>query len=92
VILRSADAPVLMRSQMNRVVHAAKAHTAYIQKRGTLEDSDDDDGPEDEAGWLFEDLGVLIRLYSRLRDREQMIELVFEVCVDGHSPNRTSAH
>jgi len=27
---------------------------------------------------LFEDLGVLIRLYARLRDREQLIELIFE--------------
>ena len=50
------------------------------------EDSDDDEGPEDENGWLFEDLAVLIRLYARLRDREQMIELIFEVCCVNFQP------
>jgi len=50
------------------------------------EDSDDDEGPEDEDGWLLEDLAVLIRLYARLRDREQMIELIFEVCCIAFNP------
>lgn len=79
VILRSANDPTLNRSQLHRVARAARAHQAYIRQRVMAEDSDDDEGPEDEDGWLFEDLAVLIRLYARLRDREQMIELVFEV-------------
>lgn len=80
VILRSAEDPALNRPQLHRVARAARAHQAYIRQRMMAEDSDDDEGPEDEDGWLFEDLAVLIRLYARLRDREQMIELIFEVC------------
>ena len=79
VVLRSADEPFLSRAQMHRVAKAHRAHAAYLKHRETLADSDDDDGPHDEDGWLFEDLKVLANLYSRLRDREQLIELLFEV-------------
>ncbi len=79
VILRSSEEPTLNRPQLQRVARAARAHQAYVRQRMDAEDSDDDEGPEDDEGWLFEDLGVLIRLYARLRDREQMIELIFEV-------------
>ncbi|KAF8309595.1 hypothetical protein DL93DRAFT_2062783 [Clavulina sp. PMI_390] len=78
VILRSPEEPTLNRPQMQRLARAARAHQAYIRSRMEADDSDDDEGPEDEAGWLLEDLGVLIRLYARLRDRQQMIELIFE--------------
>lgn len=44
-----------------------------------LHDSDDDAGPQDEDAWLFEDLTMLMKLYARLRDREQLIDLIFEV-------------
>jgi hypothetical protein len=79
VVLRSGDEPHLTRPQMQRVVRAHRAHSAYSKHRETLADSDDDDGPEDEDAWLFEDLKVLTQLYSRLRDREQIIALIFEV-------------
>jgi hypothetical protein len=61
------------------VVRAHRAHITYLKYRESLEDSDDDDGPEDDDAWLFEDLKVLTQLYSRLRDREQIIALIFEV-------------
>jgi len=51
----------------------------YLKHKESLVDSDDDDGPQDEDAWLLEDLKVLAHLYSRLKDREQLIELVFEV-------------
>ena len=79
VILRSGDEPLLTRPQMQRVLRAHRAHTAYAKYRETLDDSDDDDGPEDDDAWLFEDLKLLTQLYSRLRDREQIIALIFEV-------------
>ena len=79
VVLRSAEAPVLSRMQMHRLARAHKAHVIYMKHKETLEDSDDDDGPQDEDAWLLEDLKVLTQLYSRLKDREQLIELVFEV-------------
>lgn len=82
VILRSAEEPALSRPQLQRVGRATRAHAAYVRQRAAAlaEDSDDDwdEGPEDDDGWLFEDLGVLIRLYARLREKEQMIELIFE--------------
>jgi hypothetical protein len=64
---------------MQRVVRAHRAHAAYVKAREALDDSDDDDGPQNEDAWLFEDLKLLAQLYSRLRDREQLIELIFEV-------------
>lgn len=78
VVLRSGDAPVLQRAQMYRVLRAHRAHVVYMKYREQLADSDDDDGPQDDDAWLFEDLRVLTHLYSRLRDREQLIALLFE--------------
>ena len=54
-----------------------------MKYRESLEDSDDDDGPQNEDAWLFEDLAVLTKLYSRLRDKKQLIALIFEVSWDG---------
>ncbi|KAF9057556.1 hypothetical protein BJ165DRAFT_1520926 [Panaeolus papilionaceus] len=78
VVLRSAEEPVLSRVQMHRLARAHKAHTIYLKYRDSLENSDDDDGPQDEDAWLLEDLRVLAHLYSKLKDREQLIELIFE--------------
>ena len=78
IILRSSEEPVLSRVQMQRLGRAHKAHTIYMKNKAALEDSDDDDGPQDEDAWLLEDLKVLTDLYLRLRDREQLIELIFE--------------
>jgi hypothetical protein len=64
---------------MQRVVRAYHAHAAYMKTRESLADSDDDDGPQNDDAWLFEDFKVLTHLYSRLRDREQLIALIFEV-------------
>jgi hypothetical protein len=44
-----------------------------------MADSDDDHGPDDDDAWLYEDLIILAKLYSQLRDKEQIIELIFEV-------------
>jgi Domain of unknown function in PX-proteins (DUF3818) len=65
---------------MHRVAKAYRAHQEYLKQRRDNADSDDDDGPQDEDAWLFEDLALLTKLYSRLRDREQLIALIFEVC------------
>lgn len=78
IVLRSSEEPILSRVQMHRLARAHKAHMIYMKNRAALEDSDDDDGPQDEDAWLLEDLKVLTHLYSRLRDREQLIELIFE--------------
>jgi hypothetical protein len=67
---------------MQRVVRSHRAHQEYLKYRGSLADSDDDDGPQNDDAWLFEDLVVLTKLYSRLRDKEQLISLIFEVSRD----------
>jgi len=64
---------------MHRVARAHKAHAQYLKHRESLADSDDDDGPQNEDAWLLEDLKVLAFLYTRLRDREMLIDLIFEV-------------
>ena len=75
VVLRSGDAPCLNRLQLQRVQRSSVAHKQYL---ATHPDSDDE-GPEDEDAWLYEDLMLLAKLYSRMRDREQLIALIFEV-------------
>lgn len=79
IVLRSSEEPVLSRPQMYRVAKSYRAHQEYLKQKKNLEDSDDDDGPQEEEAWLFEDLALLAKLYSRLRDRQQLIELIFEV-------------
>ncbi|KZT05522.1 uncharacterized protein LAESUDRAFT_726785 [Laetiporus sulphureus 93-53] len=78
VVLRSGDEPPLSRVQLQRVMRAHFAYKEYLKYLETLDDSDDDEGPQTEEAWLFEDLSVLARLYSRLREREQLIGLIFE--------------
>ncbi|KZV65784.1 hypothetical protein PENSPDRAFT_637776 [Peniophora sp. CONT] len=77
-VLRSPEAPQLSRAQMHRVLRAHRAHAEYMRNRSGLVDSDDDDGPQDEDAWLFEDLSILAKLTGKLRDKEQLIELIFE--------------
>lgn len=79
VVLRSGDQPPLSRAQFQRVMYAHRAHKEYVRYRESLVDSDDDEGPQEEEAWLFEDLSILAKLYARLKDREQLIELIFEV-------------
>jgi hypothetical protein len=78
-VLRSGEEPTLSRAQMQRVVRSHRAHQDYLKHRESLADSDDDDGPQNEDAWLFEDLVVLTKLYARLKDKEQLISLIFEV-------------
>ncbi|CDZ98138.1 Membrane coat complex Retromer, subunit VPS5/SNX1, Sorting nexins, and related PX domain-containing proteins [Phaffia rhodozyma] len=78
VILRSPDAPALSRPQMMRVIQAHRAYSQYRSERVESADSDEDDGPEQEEGWLFVDLNYVMKLYSRVREREKMIALIFE--------------
>lgn len=81
VILRSGEQPALSRPQMHRLARAHKAHVKYMKHRESIDNPDLDDGPEDEDGWLLEDLKVLAFLYTRLRDREMLIDLIFEVMI-----------
>ncbi|CAE7142361.1 unnamed protein product [Rhizoctonia solani] len=78
VILRSEAPPTLNRPQLHRVMRANRAHAEYMRQKAELNDSDEDEGPQTEDAWLFEDLTVLLKLYARLRDREQLIALIFE--------------
>ncbi|KAF7798377.1 hypothetical protein EIP86_009598 [Pleurotus ostreatoroseus] len=73
-VLRSGEAPTLNRAQLQRVHRASVAHKAYTD---THPDSDDE-GPEDDDAWLYEDLLLLAKLYARMRDREELISLIFE--------------
>lgn len=82
VVLRSPEPPCLDRSQMQRVMRANKAYLAYKRRRDALDDSDDDEGPDNDDAWLFEDLNVLMKLMVRKREKEQLLALIFEVCPD----------
>lgn len=44
-----------------------------------MEDSDDDLGPEDDDAWLFEDLNLLLKLWTKRREKEGLLALIFEV-------------
>ncbi|ETW83931.1 hypothetical protein HETIRDRAFT_235512, partial [Heterobasidion irregulare TC 32-1] len=77
-VLRASEDPALSRAQMHRIVRGHRAHVEYMRYRDSLDDSDDDDGPPNEDAWLFEDLSILAKLYARLREKEQLIALIFE--------------
>ncbi|TFY80348.1 hypothetical protein EWM64_g3666 [Hericium alpestre] len=77
-VLRSGEEPVLNRAQMQRVGRSHRAHKEYLAYKERLNDSDDDDGPPNEDAWFFEDLSLLTTLFARLRDKEQLIALIFE--------------
>ncbi|CAD6898166.1 unnamed protein product [Tilletia controversa] len=81
VILRS---PVLCpqlkldKYQVNRAVRSSRAYEKYKEYRRNLGPDEEDEGPADNDAWLYEDLHVYLRMTQRLRDKEQMISLIFE--------------
>ncbi len=51
----------------------------YKEYRRGLKNPDlEDEGPQDDDAWLYEDLHVLVKMLTRKRDKEQMISLIFE--------------
>ncbi|KAG8218452.1 hypothetical protein J3R82DRAFT_4080 [Butyriboletus roseoflavus] len=83
VVLMGPEQPVLSRSLAARVDRSWMKWAAWMsekqrQGRGKGAESDSEQGPTDEEAWLFEDLRVLAKLHLRLRDREQLIALIFE--------------
>ncbi|KAI9574880.1 hypothetical protein HD554DRAFT_2050706 [Boletus coccyginus] len=81
-ILMGGEEPVVSRSLAGRVDRAWRRWAVWMAQRKRegrgADESDSEEGPTDEEAWLFEDLRVLLKLYLRLRDREQLIALVFE--------------
>ncbi|CEH12080.1 Membrane coat complex Retromer, subunit VPS5/SNX1, Sorting nexins, and related PX domain-containing proteins [Ceraceosorus bombacis] len=81
-ILRSPPAGTapLTRPQITRVVRASRAYEVYKQYRANLGRGEEDQGPDAVApdAWLYEDLHIYLRCLTRLRDKEQMISLIFE--------------
>lgn len=79
VILRSPEEPRLGRQQIHRVIRASRAYEVYKRYRAGLKNPElEDEGPQDDDAWLYEDLHVLLRITTRLRDKEQMLSLIFE--------------
>jgi hypothetical protein len=72
--------PKLNRGQITRVVRSSRAYELYKEYRNNLAKDAEDEGPDaiDEQAWLYEDLHVLLKCLTRLRDKEQMISLIFE--------------
>lgn len=77
VILRSPEMPALSRPQMQRVFKASRAYRQYKADQAEWDDSDDE-GPDNDDAWLFEDLNILMKLMQRRREKEAMISLIFE--------------
>ena len=95
IILRSPAEPHLDRQSMQRVARANHAYIDYLHARAQLANPDEQDpGPQNDDAWLFEDLHVWRRLATRARDKEQMVELIFEArrpsCSRTWSPSSTS--
>lgn len=78
VIMHGSEEPVLDRVQLARIDRAGRKWEAWERERKKRGEDSDDEGPSDEDVWLFEDLRILVKLHSRLRDREQLIALIFE--------------
>ncbi|GAA5879573.1 hypothetical protein JCM3774_000289 [Rhodotorula dairenensis] len=78
VILRSPSAPRLDARTMQYLARCSVRYDEYKRWRDTLADPDDDEGPTNDEAWLYEDLHVYRRLITKARDKEQLIELIFE--------------
>lgn len=85
IVLLGGEEPVLSRSTAEQVDRSWRKWALWMSERqregkgkGKDNESDSSEGPTDEDAWLFEDLTVLTKLYSRLKDREQLIALIFE--------------
>ncbi|KAK4688456.1 hypothetical protein P7C73_g1666, partial [Tremellales sp. Uapishka_1] len=78
VILRSPEMPSLSRPQFQRVFKASRAYKDYKAAQADLDDSDDDLGPDNDDAWLFEDLNILMKLWTRKKEKEQLLALIFE--------------
>ncbi|GAA5852283.1 hypothetical protein JCM9279_002489 [Rhodotorula babjevae] len=78
VILRSPSAPRVDARTMQYLARCAVRYDEYKRWRSTLADPDDDEGPDNDEAWLYEDLHVYRRLITKARDKEQLIELIFE--------------
>ncbi|WVR05609.1 hypothetical protein IAU60_002630 [Kwoniella sp. DSM 27419] len=78
VILRSPNMPSLSRPQFQRVARATRAYHEYKSAQADVDDSDDDAGPENEDAWLYEDLSILLKLWTRKREKEGLLALIFE--------------
>lgn len=76
----AAPPSALTRQQVHRVVRSSRAYELYKTYKSNLRRDEVDEGPSavDEEGWLYEDLHVLLKCLTRLRDKEQLISLVFE--------------
>lgn len=70
---RNMDGPTVQ-----RIARATVAYEEYKVHRDELSDPEDDEGPDNDDAWLFEDLHVLLKLLTKARDKEQMAELLFE--------------
>ncbi|WVW80418.1 hypothetical protein I302_102399 [Kwoniella bestiolae CBS 10118] len=77
-ILRSPEMPSLSRPQFQRVARATRAYHEYKSAQAEQDDSDDDLGPDNEDAWLYEDLSVLLKLWTRKREKEGLLALIFE--------------
>lgn len=88
VILRSPSAPRVDARTMQYLARCAVRYDEYKRWRSTLADPDDDEGPDNDEAWLYEDLHVYRRLITKARDKEQLIELIFEVRAPSPSPRR----
>lgn len=78
IIMRSLEAPKFDHATYQRIHRAAMAYEAYKTYRDGLEHQDLNEGPDNDDAWLFEDLHVYLKLLRRCRDKEQLIELIFE--------------
>ena len=79
VILRSPEGPHLDKATYQRIQRASQAYEKYKAYRDGLDDPALDEGPDNDDAWLLEDLNVYMKLLRRCRDKEQLVELIFEV-------------
>lgn len=78
VILRSLGQRLDART-VQYLARCSVAYDAYKGQRDQLSDPEDDEGPDNDEAWLYEDLHVFRRVITKARDKEQLIELIFEV-------------
>ncbi|PKI82726.1 hypothetical protein MVES1_004005 [Malassezia vespertilionis] len=78
-IMRSPIGCDLQRLQVHRIVLASRAYEQFKRRRSAAEACGSEQvQPDNDDAWLYEDLHVYLNLTRTIRDKEQLIALVFD--------------
>ena len=79
IVMRSPLGGDLEQMQVHRIVTASRAYAALKrERRAALARGEPEPEPDNDDAWLYEDLHVYMNLARKIRDKEQLIDLIYD--------------